>query len=337
MSRVDEPEAPEPGSFFAPPVETRPEDFGRLFLRYPELFPARPAGEPWGDETVAVDFAGGPYVFTGLCRPQAAELGRRFGPMVLEAPPREATSIRLFRADPAELKDVDLRGWSYTFDRDYQAHAVRVAGLHFMARVDFEPVMRGALWTPFTDGSYFLAQVENFFRLLVGYRLLDLGGVLFHSAGAASAGRGYLFLGHSGAGKTTISRKSLAEGREVLSDDMNALCPLDDSGRPAVEKLPFAGDLGRIPSPRRRFPLHGLFRLRKGEPRIAPLSRSQAVAFLIGCAPFVNVDPFRIERLTDNLTSLLGHHPLAELTFAKDRPVWPLLEPGSSPAKGSTS
>lgn len=324
-------DAPAGDAFFPPPKETRPEDFGRLFLRFPELFPARAAGEPWGDDALAVDFAGGPYSFHGLDPAQKTELLRRFGPMGLDTLPESSTPIRIFRADPSELKDVELKGWSYTFDRDYQAHAVRVAGLFFMARVDFEPTLRAALWTPYTEGSVFLSQIENFFRLLVGYRLLDLGGVLFHSAGVASDGRGFLFLGHSGAGKTTISRKSLAEGRTVLSDDMNALCPLEDSGLPAVEKLPFAGDLGRIPSPRRRYPLHGLFRLRKGEPRIAPISRSQAVAFLVGCAPFVNVDPHRVERLTDNLIGLLEHHPLAELTFAKDLPVWPLLDGDGDP------
>ena len=326
--------------YFAPPVETRSEDFGKLFLSHPDLFPARQAGEPWGRHSLVVDFAGGPYGFSGLSDGQHRELAERFGELVLQgskaasmltAP--QTTSIQIFRAAPSELKEFDLRGWSYTFDRDYQPGAVRVAGLQFMARIDFGGrdigKIRAALWTPLDEGPVFLAQVENFFRLLVAYRLLELGGVLFHSAGVVSDQRGFLFMGHSGAGKTTISRCSLATGRQVLSDDMNALCPLDsgsDPGPPTVEKLPFAGDLGRTPTARQRYPLAGLYRLKKGPDTIRPMRRSQAVAFLIGCSPFVNADPHRLDRLTDNLLHLLSGFPMSELTFSIEGDFWRLLE-----------
>ena len=320
---------------FAPPVEAGPEKFGEMFLRHPHLFPARQAGEPWDRHTVTVDFAGGPYTFLGLSTAQLHELEVRFGELVIpsiEETPSPSIPIRLFRASEDELLDFDVRGWSYTFDRDYQERAVRVAGLKFMARLDFgDGALSGALWTPLDGGEIFISQVENFFRLLVAYRLLHLGGVLFHSAGVASNGRGYLFLGHSGAGKTTISRLSLAAGRSVLSDDMNALCPLEPEhggpGRPAIEKLPFAGDLGRTPTARARYPLAGLFRLKKGPEHRRPIRRAQAVAFLIGCAPFVNIDPHRLDRLTDNLLSLLADFPMEELSFSRDGAIWTLLEP----------
>ena len=335
--------------FFAPPAETSSKDFGKLFLRHPDLFPARQAGEPWDDLELTVNFAGGPYAFSGLSRGQCHELGERFGDLVmpteastsaLSAP--DVTRIKIFRADPNEMLEFDLKGWSYTFDRDYQSHAVRVAGLQFMARIDFGArdlsQISAALWTPLDEGPVFLSQVENFFRLLVAYRLLKLGGVLFHSAGVVSNQRGFLFMGHSGAGKTTISRLSLASGRQVLSDDMNALCPLSSdalAGPPTVEKLPFAGDLGRTPTARKRYPLAGLYRLKKGTDRLRPVRRSQAVAFLIGCAPFVNVDPHRLDRLTDNLIYLLDGFPLVELTFSKAGTCWQLLEEDATQRESS--
>ncbi len=352
---------------FAPPAETRREDFGKLFLSHPDLFPARQAGEPWGRSSLVVDFAGGPYGFSGLSEGQHRELSERFGELVLLndqaasiLTAAETTPIRIFKAAPSELKEFDVRGWSYTFDRDYQDTAVRVAGLQFMARIDFDGHRRGtapgphqptgngigkiraALWTPLDEGPVFLAQVENFFRLLVAYRLLELGGVLFHSAGVVSDQRGFLFMGHSGAGKTTISRCSLATGRQVLSDDMNALCPLgsdpgsgSDPGAPAVEKLPFAGDLGRTPTARQRYPLAGLYRLKKGADAIRPVRRSQAVAFLIGCAPFVNADPHRLDRLTDNLLHLLDGFPMSELTFSIEGDFWRLLEADAAERESS--
>ena len=46
--------------------------FGARFLAFPDLFPARRAGEPWGDREVALDLPGGPYLISGLSAVQAA-------------------------------------------------------------------------------------------------------------------------------------------------------------------------------------------------------------------------------------------------------------------------
>ena len=291
--------------------------FAEDFLLHPDLFPARRVGDPWGSTTLTIDFAGGPYTFRGLSQSQAQTLAERFGDMVIELSPGSATAeapieIDFFRVPRAEFRPVELEGWSYTFDRRYRETSVEVAGLEFMARVDWRPQLTGCLWTPLDGGAFFRSQVENFFRLLVAYRLLELGGVLFHSAGVVNGDRAFLFLGHSGAGKTTISKLSLASGREVLSDDMNALCP-DAEGRLCVEKLPFAGDLGRQPGKRRSFPLAALCRLRQGEHRIKPLRPAEAVAFLVACAPFINAAPHRLDRLTAARSCQKRSGPRAQL------------------------
>ncbi|MCG8457649.1 MAG: hypothetical protein MI919_15345 [Holophagales bacterium] len=317
--------------------------FGELFLTYPDLFPARAAGEPWGRSAVAVDFVGGPYLFQGLIPGQAETLLERFGPLASpvadpSAAGPGAVPIRVLRVGDNEFREVSVEGWCYTFDRDYHPDHLRVAGLRFMARLDgldagpesFPPA--ACLYTPEAGGPYFLSQVENFFRLLVAYRLLELGGVLLHSAGVVAKGRAYVFSGHSGAGKTTISRLALASGRQVLSDDMNALCwhrepdGENGKGRARVEKLPFAGDLGRTPAPRASHPLAALCRLKKGEATIRPLGRAEAVAFFVGCAPFVNVDPHRLDRLGENLERITGNVPVHELRFPKSGGFWHLLE-----------
>ncbi|MEM8932411.1 MAG: hypothetical protein AAGE94_14615 [Acidobacteriota bacterium] len=323
--------------------------FGELFLAHPDLFPARRAGDPWGSEAVMVDLAGGPYRFAGLCESQAQTLRRRFADLQVDPSSRDdAVEIGIFRADPRELLDVELNGWEYTFDRDYLPTAVRVAGLRFLGRIDWlppvaHPRLVGTLWTPeVADGelgrSFFQSQIENFFRLVVAYRLLEAGGALLHSAGIAIGDPndevGHLFFGHSGAGKTTISRLALDAGHTVLSDDMNAIAPGAD-GRPWIERLPFAGDLCRTPSPRRRYPLASLCRLRQGANAIDRLSSAHAIARLVACAPFVNVDPHRVERLTNNLETLARTVGVHRLTFRKDGSFWPLID-GLAPATDET-
>lgn len=63
------------------------------------------------------------------------------------------------------------------------------------------------------------------FQILHHWRLAQDGGLVVHSAGVVHEGRGLLFAGTSGAGKTTISRLWNAHGATVLSDERNCLRP----------------------------------------------------------------------------------------------------------------
>ena len=324
--------------------------FGEQFLHFPDLFPLRRSGEPWGTESVDIDFVGGPYRFTGLEPSQVEACHDRFGELCRTPSPEgqaPTVSTRLFRVGANEFIPLDLAsGWDYTFDRDYSPTAVRLAGVDFMGRLDWESEpsldaldqvpFAGTLWTHEAGGAAFQCLHENFFRVLVAYRLLALGGALLHSAGVVSKGWAHLFLGRSGAGKSTLSRLSQASGRLVLSDDMNALCPagetVDAEAPVVVEKLPFAGDLGRIPGPRSAYPLRTLNRLLQGEDAVRPLATSQTVALLIACSPFVNSDPHRLDALVANLEALAGRVPTQELEFALGDSFWSLLDDGVEPA-----
>jgi len=216
--------------------------------------------------------------------------------------------IRLLRCGQDEFLPVDVRGWDYGLDFDWAPAAVRMAGLGLQGRLDWRPGrlgLAGALWTHEDGGERFPGVFENFLRVLVAYRLLELGGAVLHSAGVVKDGEAFLFLGRSGAGKTTAARLSLARGAEVLSDDLNALVIGAGAGGCVVLKLPFTGDLGERRAPRPPVPLGGLLRLLQDPAdAIAPLSRAETLACLLACAPYVNVDPHRRERLEQVLLAL---------------------------------
>jgi hypothetical protein len=302
--------------------------FGASYLHHPDLFPARLAGEPWGEAALELDFAGGPYRFSGLSRRQEEELRERFGPLCAgsagvspASSPRETT---LFRLAENELKRPDLTGTNYTFDRRPAEKNVALAGWDFLALIEMEP-LRGGLWTPEDGGLAFDCLLENYFRVLVAYRLLELGGVLLHSSAAVSGGKAHLFLGPSGAGKTTAARKSKSRGLPVLSDDINALCPQGEA-EVVVEKLPFAGEMAQEPTPRQSWPLGSLHRLEKGGHSREKLRPAQTLALLLSCAPFVNADPWRNPRLVENLEGLVRAFPAFELRTERDADFWPLIE-----------
>ncbi len=313
--------------------------FGARFLRHPEGFPERQAGDAWGDRELTLDLPGGPYQVRGLSAAQDQAVRATFpgslragdplagtGPSAVTpggdggAPPAPIP-ILLLRRDAGDFLPVDVRGWEYGLDFDWAPAAVRLAGLGIAGRLDWPPHgpgLRGALWTCEDGGERFPGIFENFLRVAVAYRLLELGGAVLHSAGVVRDGAAYLFLGRSGAGKTTAARLSLAAGAEVLSDDLNALVPLapllaaaaGDAPRSraagcAVLKLPFTGDLGERRAVRPPLPLGGLLRLEQDTAdALAPLSRAETMACLLACAPFVNRDPHRRDRLEAVLLAL---------------------------------
>ena len=294
--------------------------FGSGFLRYPDLFPGRRGGEPWGDRGLALDVAGGPYIFRGLSAAQEEAVRRRFGALCGEGT-SEGIPSAVFRAPAADFLDIDTRGWEYSLEMDHAASAVRLAGLRLMARLDWTPSLAGGFWTPEAAGEEFSSVFENYLRILAAYRLLERGGAVIHSAGVTDGQAAFLLLGPSGAGKTTSSRLCLERGATVLSDDLNAV----RDG--FVVKLPFTGDLGERSGGPESVPLRALLKLVQGpENRLRPLSPAAALASLVAASPFVNRDPWRREALLETLEALARAVPAYELTFTLGGDVWGILK-----------
>jgi hypothetical protein len=316
--------------------------FGQEFLLYPDLFPARQAGEPWGDRCLVIDLAGGPYRFEGMTGEQAGGVESRFGRLCQSPAPGDpgdrrepATVTRVFRAPLADFLPIDTRGWEYTLDLAHEPASVQIAGLHLMARLDWSPDLGAALWTPEEPGELFAPVLENLFRALFAYRLQEIDGALVHSAGVVVGERAFLLIGPSGAGKTTASRLCLERGGGILSDDLNAVRLAAGTASAWVEKLPFTGDLGAVgelgsggsaAAATGRWPLGGLLRLVQGaEDRVQPLSRGAALATLLAASPIVNRDPFRRDALAAFLERIAFAVPAWELTFSLGGGLWDIL------------
>jgi hypothetical protein len=295
--------------------------FGERFLVHPALFPARLAGEPWGAQGLVLNVAGVSQEVSGLSASQAAALRERFAGFETRDD-AGAVASRVFRMAPEEFRSFDTRGWNYDLDLDADQTWVRIAGLRFVARLAWRPVLTGALWTAASEAE-FPGVFENYLRVLAAYGLTAAGGALVHSAGIVDAGEASLFVGVSGAGKSTLARLSLAEGRAVLSDDLNAVRPC--AGGFEALAVPFAGDVRSDAGPR-ACPLRAVARLRQGtDHAVTPLQRGAAVAHLAACAPYVNRDRFRAERLMANLAALVASVDVQQLTFAPRAGVWDLV------------
>lgn len=307
--------------------------FAAELLAFPDLFPVRHSGERWGGKRLLLDFAGGPYALHGLSARQRDGLARRYGELCRPEPlPGDTLEVQVFRAPESDFRELESKPWrDYPLELDPAPDAVRVASRRFVGRLDWRPELAAALWTPVEGPAAERVGVfENFLRVLAAYRLAERGGVLLHSAGVVHRGRAYLFVGPSGAGKTTIARISRDAGKTVLSDDMNVIRAGAERGSGAVaESLPFAGDLGRLAGPAGSYPLAGLFRLEQAPAHARePLEAAPALAALLANAPFLNSDPWRLDLVSENLTGLLARVPLETLAFRPDPGFWPLLSEG---------
>jgi hypothetical protein len=113
---------------------------------------------------------------------------------------------------------------------------------------DFTRQCEGRLWFP-----------HPFEQIVLIPSLARRGGFLIHACGAVVNGRAFVFAGHSGDGKTTLSRLLADEGVELLSDERIAICETENGF--VAHGTPWAGE-GEVVSSA-RFPLGGVFVLRK--------------------------------------------------------------------------
>lgn len=284
------------------------------------------AGQPWGDQALTLEIAGGPYAFTGLSASLRQETAARFAPMVpvfpAVRPGALATSVR--RVDPGIFRPSIDPHFPFELGQAFSHERVRLAGFRLVAELLYGEPSTGALGVARGADLIGMGDLENYLRVLVAYRLLAQGGVLLHSAGIATGAGAYLFIGRSGAGKTTLSTAALRAGLDVLSDDMNAVAR---DTPPRVHKLPFAGTLGQRIGDCGVYPLRAICWLHKGERlACAPLSGASAASRLAVCAPYVNIDPLRADSLLQTLECLAGTVPMLSLTFPREVDIGLLLD-----------
>lgn len=109
--------------------------------------------------------------------------------------------------------------------------------------------------------------------------LLSLGrGVLFHACGVSDRGRGYLFLGNSTHGKSTMARIWSKDGATVLNDDR--IVVREKNGRFWMYGTPWHGDYSKFSA--QGVPIHKVFFLHPGKENSAvPRERREAVSMLL--------------------------------------------------------
>ncbi len=149
-------------------------------------------------------------------------------------------------------------------------------------------------------------------QILLSRLLADRGGCYIHSDGMNMDGRGYLFVGHSGAGKSTIA-EMLQDHAEILCDDRMIVRKWEDGywihGNWSHGTMP-AVSAGEAP-------LEAIFFLEKAdENRIVPVkNRMESISALLGCLvkPLATNDWW--EKMLTLIPDIVSNVPCYRLRF----------------------
>jgi len=162
-------------------------------------------------------------------------------------------------------------------------------------------------------------------ELLMIHLLAQGKGVEIHGCGVLDAiGRAYLFVGQSGAGKSTIARlwcghagvTLLSDERVVLRTDRNPI---------AVYGTPWQGD-AQLASPQHG-DLAAVFFLNRGVTHtVVPVRAAQAAARLFSCAFLPFHTAAAVDRTMTAVQQVASDTPCYDLSFAPDRSVIDVLK-----------
>lgn len=164
--------------------------------------------------------------------------------------------------------------------------------------------------------------MDSLLRIVHTLWLAGEGGFLVHAASAIRNGRGLLFAGMSGAGKTTMCRLAPREVT-LLSDEVSCVRRVGDGYR--LFGTPFCGELARSGENASAL-LTGVFLLAHAqENRLVQLPAADAGRALLQNILFFAEDAGLIEKIFHSACELVSRVPVFRLEFAPSPQVWEML------------
>jgi hypothetical protein len=187
-------------------------------------------------------------------------------------------------------------------------------------RVQFELNSNSGIFNTMSNEP--LVEIEYCLRILYSYFVLLQGGIMIHGAGLSRNGKGYVFFGPSGVGKSTVSNLSLDS--KILNDDLTViLCSRE--GKWKIFSTPFANP-GQT-TVNLSVPLQGIYLLKQSDQVfLEELSPGIAISEIISNVPVVSSDIYRSDKLFTTCEAIMKAIPFYRLNFRNDRSFWEVIE-----------
>lgn len=160
-------------------------------------------------------------------------------------------------------------------------------------------------------------------ELILRTAILFSGGLVFHASGLDDNGKGIVFIGHSGAGKSTQLELWNQEPGVIAMNDDRIAVRAEEKG-PICYGTPWGGtsDIAR----NHAAPLNALIVLEQApENAIEPLTPAAAAPLLAARAFLPYWDKSLMQRALNNLNAILHQVPVYRLRCRPERAVVPLV------------
>ncbi len=155
--------------------------------------------------------------------------------------------------------------------------------------------------------------MDNAAMLVFAFATADKRTLLFHSSVTVRGGKGYMFLGHSGTGKSTHSQQWRAafEDATLLNDD-NPAVRIDGAGQVTVYGTPWSG---KTPCYKNEsVPVAALVQLAQApHNEITKLRMTQAYPYILSSVSGLKIRPEMMDRLYETIVQLLETTPVYRL------------------------
>ncbi|MBR6304043.1 MAG: hypothetical protein IKR37_00255 [Paludibacteraceae bacterium] len=160
--------------------------------------------------------------------------------------------------------------------------------------------------------------IDNAAMLIYAFRTVSLNTLLFHSSVTVRDGKAYMFLGHSGTGKSTHSRQWLAAFEETwLLNDDNPVVRISESGEVRVYGSPWSGKTACYVA--KDAPVQALVQLAQApENKIERLRMTQAYPYILASVSGLKILPESMDAIYGSIARLLELCPVYRLECLPD-------------------
>ncbi len=178
-----------------------------------------------------------------------------------------------------------------------------------------------------------LGALDSLLKSLVQVVVLhDGSGAMFHGASVVMDGAGYLFVGRSGAGKTTVADLSEAVGAQVLSEEIACVSGFRRGDGLLLESVPLRHRRRRDVMPC-SVPLAGVFDLEQAaRDEALPLDRGDALRALMRTVTTGVRHEHFLRRAFALMSDMAVRTPVFKLKFRKSSDFWRAIRSGTGKA-----
>lgn len=204
--------------------------------------------------------------------------------------------------------------------------------LRYSITKDGEPIATFRTTSDFRQATLYLADlrqakfaIDNAAMLLFAFCSASYQTLEMHASVPVLDGKGYLFLGHSGTGKSTHSRQWLAEWSQafLLNDDNPVIRLMTNSEGQTVPYIFGSPWSGKTPCYRNEgYPIGGIVKLSQAPQNEARVLRlPEAYAYVLSSASGLKIIPAMMDALYSTIAQLIQLVPCLHLDCLPDRPA----------------